>query len=139
MKITKISTRKVAPGNPRNDRGKRTWEWDQKDNKQIVFSFRRKGEHFGNHFHKGKDPSKNPERFLLLRGIFEFVFIYKNGKKQKLILSPKKGPIELILPAYVFHKILAKTDCYHIEYRTTYFNSKKPDTYTAEFFPVKIR
>lgn len=121
-------TKILQPANLSNDRGRRTWEWKISDGRQITVYSRRAGEVFGMHFHKGEDPSKNPERFLLLSGRVRVRF--SSGKKKSVkILDANLNPVELIIYPNVLHEFTAETDCLYIEYRLTHFDPNSPDTY----------
>lgn len=116
-----------------NPKGKRTWEWKQDDKRQISVYFRKKGE-TGSHFHKGEDPSKNPEEFLLVSGKMRFKLTDKNLEETKFILDATQKPIELIISPYVLHEYEVLEDSLYIKYRLTWFNHEKPDTFPAEEF-----
>ena len=57
---------KIAPADPNDPRGM-TYGWklnEERQIKQITILERRKGHKFGGHYHRGDDPSKNPEKFF---------------------------------------------------------------------------
>lgn len=130
--------KKLNPANPNNPRGGRTWEWRLNDGKQISAMRRLKNEDFGNHFHKGEDPSKNPELILFLAGVTEVEFLDKNGKYSKEKIDANKEPIELIIEPWTLHRFVGKTDVFYIEPRLSYFDPASPDTYPAEEFPHRF-
>lgn len=128
----KIRSLEVA--NTSNERGKRTWEWKQDDGRQITLCVRIEGESFGNHFHKGEDPDKNPEIFLLLEGKMWIKFTDKNGLEEIVTLDPTEKPIELTIVPFVFHELKAITTCKYIETRLHHFDPTHPDTYLLDEF-----
>lgn len=125
----------INPANPDNERGKRTWEWKQADGRQITVYKRNKGESFAAHFHRGDDPAKNPELFLLIHGKMRAIFTEPSGLRKTVWLDATQGkPVELVIQPFVLHEMKAVTDCTYIEYRPRYFNPEHPDTYPAEGF-----
>lgn len=116
-------------GNPNNDRGRRTWNWEK-----TAIYFRKKDEVFGGHFHKGDDPSKNPERFLLLCGAVQVDLEDQLGGKRTFAIFAGSGPIKLTIPPYTLHTLTALEDCWFLESRVTPFNPESPDTYPKEDF-----
>ena len=131
-----FTVKRLVPANPNNDRGKRTWEWKLPDGRQITIYRRRKGEKFAAHFHKGEDPTKNPERFVLLEGRMWMDFEDVDGNRKETVLDAKKGKKqpELTVEVGVLHTAIALTNCLYIEYRRQYFDPGNPDTYPAEAF-----
>ena len=135
-----FTIRTLKPANLGNERGKRTWEYKMLNGPQISFYLRTKGEVFGNHFHKGKDHSKNPERIIFTSGIAQIKFTYLSGKQKIVIIKATKAPQELLLFPYVLHSYKAKTNCTYVEYRSTWFNKKDPDTFSEkEFFEIMTK
>ena len=129
-----FKTRALDPANLTNERGKRTWEWKQEDGRQTTLCVRLEGESFGNHFHKGDDPDKNPEIFLVLEGKIWIKFTDQNGLEEILTLDVTEKPIELTIMPFVFHELKALTTCKYIETRLHYFDPAHPDTYPIEEF-----
>ena len=83
----------------------------------------------------GYDPSKNPERLILLSGKMEFEM--KESAKdasRKKILDASDGPVELVMPPRILHRVRALTDVWYIEPRQTHFNPEKSDCYSEEIF-----
>lgn len=127
----------LSPWRPETPKGSRTWEWLLPDGRQITVYKRLSKEEAGSHFHKGEDPAKNPELFLLTSGEIIFEFVDSKGAHFTKRLSAKNGPVELIIHPYVLHRATPLTKCSFIEYRTTRFNPEKPDTWEPKHFPVK--
>ena len=129
-----FKTRTLDPANMTNERGKRTWEWKQDDGRQTTLCVRIEGESFGNHFHKGDDPAKNPELFLLLEGKVWIRFTDKNGAREVATLDATEKPIELTIMPFVLHELKAIARCKYIETRPNHFDPNHPDTYPLEEF-----
>ncbi len=128
----------IPPANSENERGKRTWEYKAGSGAQVSIYFRKKREPFAAHFHKGKDPAKNPERFILLFGKVRVKFEDKSGKQSKIILDAGEPqnprPVKLVIRPFILHWMLAETNCMYIEYRPSHFDPENSDTYPTEEF-----
>ena len=134
-----VDMRGLPPANPLNEKGKRTWERPLeipmlRPNHHVTVYFRKRGEKFAGHFHKGDDPSKNPEYFLLLRGKIQIRFQTKGGQKREVNVDASKGPAELTIQPLVLHSMRAIADCWYLEYRPRKFDPVKPDVYPPSEF-----
>jgi dTDP-4-dehydrorhamnose 3,5-epimerase-like enzyme len=116
---------KIEPADPNDTRGP-TFGWKHSDNREIVVIVRKKGSILGGHFHKGKDPSKDPEKFLIAKGKLRSTFVNKYGSSKTTIL--RQGDIFTIYP-YVNHTFEVLSDAVIIEYRITHYNKDDPDTF----------
>lgn len=123
--------KKISPANPDNDRGKRTWEWKFLEGHQITVYHREEGESFAEHYHKGDDPAKNPERFLLIKGKMSATFVGPSGIPEEEIFDAVENPVEITIFPNIMHGMIALTNCCYVEYRPTYFNPAKSDTYNS--------
>ncbi len=135
MEVKFVSVQGLLPADPLHDRGRRTWEWKFTGGTQVTVMKRRAGEVFGGHFHKGDDPSKNPERILLLSGSMNLQF--KNLPEESWREHPvdaSEHPQEIEIFPYMIHRITAVTDVLYIEYRITHFDKTRPDTYPESEF-----
>ena len=133
----KFLIHKLLPADESNDRGKRTWEWKMKNGPQVTVYRRNQGEKFGFHFHKGNDPSKNPERLLLLAGVASVKLSDMGGHKRKITLDASQAPVELVIYPYILHELKALKNCVYIEFRQTHFDPTNQDCYPVESFPKK--
>ncbi len=124
MQITQI-----PPANPGNDKGKRTFQFQFPDGRQFTYCTRHKGEIVGSHFHKGDDPSKNPEFTLLLSGEIECRTISIGGSVGITDVSAANGPVLIEIEPWLGHTFLCRTDCILGEYRKTWFDPTKSDCY----------
>ena len=97
---------------------------------QLTSYFRKNGSIFGNHFHKGTDPSKNPEFFFLVSGEAE-LWAWNKFTKEEAKVRLKPGMILTIWP-HVLHKSTALTDIVYVEPRITVFDKNNSDTFPAE-------
>jgi len=102
-------------------------EWKLQDGHQITIYERLPGIKFGNHFHKGTDPSKNPERLFVVKGKMK-VILKKDEKEDEIVLSAGQ---EIIIYPGVIHSMETISDepVILIEYRTNYFDPLEPDTF----------
>lgn len=108
------------------------FEWKKFTDKttvQLTSYARKMGNEFGNHFHKGSDPSKNPELFLLISGEARIWGFNKATKERK---ETKIGPgTVLVIWPGVLHGFKALTDVVYVEPRVTEFSKENPDTFPA--------
>ncbi len=121
----KINT--IAPADPYDPRGP-TYEWcKNRSGKQVTIYKRKAGTIAGNHFHQGKDPSRNPEYFFLIDGKLKLIAFTDSHHCEEIIESGT----ELIIGPNIKHSMEALTDIIFIEYRETVFDKDNPDTYTC--------
>lgn len=112
-----------------------TREWKFPDGRQITIFERKKGTKFGMHFHRGEDPSKNPEQFYLVSGKISAKFLYQSYQGKKIFTAEEcviKAGSTLTIYPFVYHEMNALEDCVFIEYRITHFDKEKPDTYNID-------
>ena len=131
VKITSLEQ-----ANPNDTRGP-IYEWCKGlPGRQLTIYERKKGLSLGNHYHKGEDPSKNPEILFLAKGEFRLVAYDKQG--QRFEADVQEGNEIKIYPN-VLHSLETLTDIILLEYRSTVFDRAKPDTYlsTLEEFLLK--
>jgi len=121
--------KKVNSVNQNDSRGP-TYEWKFTDKRQITILVRSKGSKLADHFHTGEDPSKNPERFFMVKGKMKAVFTDQEGEKKEEILE---APGTLKIYPYVLHSMIVLEDLILIEYRITHFDKENPDVFSSEF------
>lgn len=113
------------------EKGK-TYEWCKNlPGLQISFYERAKGALFACHYHTGSDPSKNPERFLILSGTVEVSWKELSGGHGKFVAH---APSEILVGPYVYHEFRALEPVLFIEYRSTVYDPQNTDSYTLEEF-----
>lgn len=127
-----VTVRKVSPAKEGDPRG-RTWEWAKGvETRQITIYERTAGTgDFGAHFHKGEDPSKNPERFFLAAGKIRAVFEDLDGGREEVVIEVGN---EIAIAPRILHTLTALEDVILIERRVTVFDKEHPDTYPATEF-----
>lgn len=93
--------------------------------KQISIYYRDKGSSFAQHYHTGKDASKNPERFFLISGKVQFWIEVSDHCIVQETLLPGQ---EMLIYPFVKHQAVALEDSIFIEYRSTVFSVDMNDT-----------
>ena len=127
---------KITKQNPVSvDRGE-VYEWCRGiESRQITVYYRNKSEYSGNHYHKGDDPSKNPERFFLVSGRMR-LDAYDGRSRMEEIIEQKT---EVIIAPGILHTFLVEEDSVFIEHRATEFNRNHSDTYPADTYEEYLR
>ncbi len=115
--------------NPLDERGMTYEIYRGLETKQITLCKRKRGTYSGNHYHKGEDPSKNLERFVIIDGTGRLL-IYNGISLEENIIKES----EIIIGPYILHAIIADTDICFEEQRCTIFDREKTDTYSADSF-----
>ncbi len=121
---------KIYPVDPEDPRGL-TYEVkfpDEVNIKQVTIYSRRKGVKFGGHFHKGEDSSKNPEIILVVSGRIRATLFHDGNESVETL---ETGGRLTIYPD-TLHSLEALEDTILLEFRSTYFDPKNPDTYPCE-------
>ena len=106
--------------------------------KEITIFQRHAGVSFGNHYHKGIDPSRNPERSLLLQGTASF-WAYNGLTKERVENILLEEFTEIQVGKGILHGMKAMTDVVLIEYRLTAFDENHPDMYPAETYGAYLK
>lgn len=128
---------RTLPVNLNEPKGNTYELWKNNQMKQITVYERKKGHVSGNHYHKGDDPSKNPEIFFLAHG--KAVLKARNPQNQNLQLMISPGT-ELRIYPNVLHAIYPIDNVIiFLEARQTIFNAQKHDTYEAKTYDEYIR
>ena len=144
---------------PVNDSQGRTYECFKNEIGSQVTLYERTVGYSSNHYHLGEDSSKDPEKFLLIKGSIKIEFYDMclrksleegintsiNGKTEIrvfpmtldkvleiVINTATDGKTEIRISPMIRHKVTALTNITFLEYRTTPFDKEKPDTYTVE-------
>ena len=132
MQTDKVTKTNLPCADQSSPKGRSTFEWHLPNDHQVTVYFRKKGENAGGHYHKGTDPSKRPELFLLLSGKVSIHACYPSGEGLGLLLDATEHPVELVIPPLVFHTFVAETDITYIEYRVTRFDKNTADVHGIE-------
>ena len=119
---------KIPIVNPEDTRGP-VYEWCKGQSGMQVSIFKRKlGITFGNHYHLGADPSKNPEKFFLIKGKMKLKA--KNLTSNEIFETIIEEGTELLIYPKIWHSFESLADVIFIEYRSTVFDKNNPDVYT---------
>ena len=119
---------KINPADPNDLRGP-TYGLSVPGTIEITIVDRNKGFKFGGHYHKGDDPSKNPEKLFLAKGKMNAIFVSKDNNKTELTLE---APVFLTIFPGTHHLFEALDNVIIVEARTTRFNKDYPDSYASE-------
>ena len=93
-----------------------TIEKPERSGKAYLLGYRNKGVEFGNHYHRGKSNSKNPEVLWLISG--EWELSVRNIKEGEFISTELKAPVRIEIHPNVIHKIYSITDSIFIEFNS---------------------
>lgn len=127
---------KIAPVS-RDSRGESRELFQGLPGQQVTLYKRKKGAAFGGHFHKGLDPSKNPERMFIISGRLEF--FAHNGRSGETLRTEISDNTYLTIEKGIYHELRALTDVIFIEYRSTVFDKINPDTFPKEDYDGYIK
>lgn len=109
-----------------------TYEWMKGNEcRQLTLCYRKANTISGNHFHAGKDISKNPELVLLISG--QLKLIVCNGK-EAIEQTVEKYPAEIEIFPNILHTYKAISDIIFLEYRRNIYNPADSDTFPVEAF-----
>ncbi|HLC53138.1 MAG TPA: hypothetical protein VJK03_01215 [Candidatus Nanoarchaeia archaeon] len=128
-----VFVEQVHPINP-SQVEKLTYEWCKGlFGQQVTLCPRPSGSIAGNHYHRGVDASKNPERCIIVSGRGRLRTC--NGIETQEWMLERPFTEVTIYPS-ILHAFVVEEDMLLIEYRATLFDSQYPDTYALEtFFP----
>ena len=106
MKITPIET------SSKDDRGTVSEYYHERTGQHLIV-FSKIGSVRGRHYHKGISLSKNPEILILLSGTCTFNWCEAHG--EELFTETVQAPAKVEVPPYVWHELIAVTDCSILE------------------------
>lgn len=111
-----------------NDKGS-TYTVTERSTSEYLLVYRKSGAEFGNHWHEGNSPSKNPEVLLFVGGSMTMWISEPDGGNEECV--ELNAPLKLkVFPGYL-HRFKATSDCSFLE-----FNSL--DEHIADtFYPEK--
>src|SRR5436853_518984 len=95
-----------------NDRGT-THGFDNERSGQFLVAYRKAGSINGGHYHTGKHSYKNPEELILMSG--EGMLNWKTLDGLQHGSKRVAGPAKIIIPANVWHEVVAITDFVMLE------------------------
>jgi dTDP-4-dehydrorhamnose 3,5-epimerase-like enzyme len=88
--------------------------------------FRKAGSISGRHYHKGNSLSKNPEIIILIQGNLQLN--YREVNSTTLHTVTINEPSHIAILPYIWHELIALTDCAFIELNS--LSEHASDTYT---------
>ena len=127
-----VEIRKVSVMNPNDERGESYKLFTNEQGVQIILCKRRKGTISGNHYHKGEDASKNPEKLYLISG--KAILDLYNGLTGERLSVKIEGGTEVRIYPHILHKFKALDDIVFLEYRSTVLDDNNKDSYPAESY-----
>jgi dTDP-4-dehydrorhamnose 3,5-epimerase-like enzyme len=92
---------------------------------EFLLVYRNAGTISGQHYHNGISKGKNPEEMLLVQG--EITLNWKDIQTQEIGTMNIKAPSRVIIPAKIWHEVIALTDIVFIELNSLKDGSE--DTY----------
>lgn len=95
-----------------NERGY-TYEYFHERYGRHLICFRKAGSVSGRHYHKGISLTKNPEVLILCSGIVTLNWC--NINTENMNTQTVEAPAKIEIQPYVWHEIIAMTDCTFIE------------------------
>lgn len=95
-----------------DDRGY-TYEYFHERYGRHLICFRKKGSISGRHFHKGQSLTKDPEIIILCSGTM--VLNWRENGSSQIVTRIVEGPAKIEIPTYIWHEIVAESDCTFIE------------------------
>lgn len=135
--FTGIEINKIHPTDPEDLRGPTYELYKGETGLQVTAYIRRRDVFFGNHYHRGEDPSKNPEKMFLVKGVVRL--IAEDGVAKKYLDTIVKEGYEIRIYPNILHSMLALTDVIFLEYRSTIFDRENPDTYPNDTYEGYIK
>lgn len=90
-----------------------TYEYFHERYGRHLICFRKAGSISGRHYHKGVSLTKDPEIVILASGSLDLNWRPVNSTKTEHIWV--QGPAKIEIPAYIWHELIAATDCTFIE------------------------
>jgi len=96
-----------------------TFVFDNDRHGQFIVAHRKAGSASGRHYHKGVSPNKNPEKLILMQGTIEVNWRNIEGAlregAQETGSITGSGPALVVIPAGVWHEVMAVTDFVMLE------------------------
>ena len=96
-----------------SDARRATFVFDTERTGQFMVAHRKAGSISGNHYHVGKHPYKLPEKLIMMSGTA--TIDWKDLTSGATGIVTVIGPAEIIIPANVWHRVVAVTDFVMLE------------------------
>ena len=109
-----------------NDERGYTYEYFHERMGRQLVCFRKAGTISGRHYHKGLSLTKNPELILLAQG--NVTINWRQTQHKELQSIWVEGPARIEIPPYIWHELVAMTDCTFIELNS--LSEHQADTFT---------
>lgn len=90
-----------------------TYEYFHERYGRHLLCFRKAGSVSGRHYHKGLSLTKNPEVLLLAMGNINLNWREANSSHLQTVWI--EGPARIEIPSYIWHELVAVTDCVFLE------------------------
>ena len=103
-----------------------TFEMDRTG--EFILGFRKPGSSSGRHYHKGRSPYKNPEKFMLMQG--EATVNWCNVKGTEKGSIKIAAPVMVYFDPWIWHEIVAVTDM--VFYELNSLADGRDDTFRLE-------
>lgn len=85
-----------------------TYVFDTDRSGQFIVTHRKAGSASGRHYHHGISAKKNPERLILMKG--DILVNWRDMKGGGQGSMPASAPALIVIPAWVWHEVIAVTD-----------------------------
>lgn len=105
-----------------------TYEYFHERYGRHLIGFRKAGSVSGRHYHKGLSLTKNPEILILASGTAQLNWRKVNDNVTEQVFV--EAPVKIEIPAYIWHELLALTDCTFIELNS--LSEHQADTFRDE-------
>jgi hypothetical protein len=116
-----------------DERGE-TFFFDTDRSGQFIVAHRKEGTVNGRHYHKGSNPNKNPEELILMKGTIQVNWKKMPGAESGVPSESGSirgiGPARIVIPANVWHEIIALTDFVMLELNSA--ADGRNDTYRSD-------
>ncbi|WP_118950999.1 hypothetical protein [Taibaiella helva] len=109
-----------------NDERGTTHEYFHERMGRHLLCFRKAGTVSGRHYHKGISLSKNPEILILAHGNLHLN--WRPVHQPKTETQWVEGPARIEIPPYIWHEVIAVTDCIFLELNS--LSEHEADTFT---------
>jgi hypothetical protein len=90
-----------------------TYIFDNDRTGQFIIAYRKAGSVSGREYHVGKTAYKNPEKLVLMQG--KALFNWKNLENNESGNEQVNAPVEITIPAMIWHEMVAVTDVILLE------------------------
>jgi dTDP-4-dehydrorhamnose 3,5-epimerase-like enzyme len=109
-----------------------TFVFDTDRRGQLIVAHRKEGTVNGRHYHKGVNSNKNPEELILMKGTIRINWkdLRESGTISETGTIQGTGPARIVIPAYIWHEIIALTDFVMLELNST--EDGRSDTYRID-------